>query len=63
MHESDKSLSQEQRMELFLALVEAQDGEMTVEQSRKSVAEKFAVSESQVRKIEREGLDGNWPPL
>jgi hypothetical protein len=63
MHESDKSLTQEQRMELFLALVEAQDGEMSVEQSRKATAERFAVSESQVRKIEREGLDANWPPL
>jgi hypothetical protein len=63
MSESDKPLTQEQRMELFLALVEAQDGEMSVEQSRKATAERFGVSESQVRKIEREGLDANWPPL
>jgi hypothetical protein len=63
MDESDKTLPQEQRMELFLALVEAQDGEMTVVQSRKAVAERFGVSEIQVRKIEREGLDANWPPL
>jgi hypothetical protein len=63
MNESDKSLSQEQRMELFLALVEAQDSEMSVDQSRKATAERFGVSEAQVRKIEREGLDANWPPL
>lgn len=52
-----------QRQEIFLALVEAQDREMTVEQSRKEVAERFGVSESQVRTIEREGLDKHWPPL
>ncbi len=58
-----KALSQEERMQVFLALVEAQDGETTVAQSRQAVAERFGVTEQQVRQIEREGLDGNWPPL
>ena len=58
-----KALSLEQRMEAFLALVEAQDGRMSVAESRKAVAERFGLSEQQVRQIEREGLDGNWPPL
>ena len=58
-----KTLLQEERMQVFLALVEAQDGEMTVAQSRKAVAERFGVTEQQVRQIEREGLDDNWPPL
>jgi hypothetical protein len=61
--EADKSLSLEKRMEVFLALVEAQDGKMTVPQSRKATAERFGLSEQQVRRIEREGLDGDWPPL
>jgi DNA-directed RNA polymerase specialized sigma subunit len=52
-----------QRKEIFSALVEDQDRELTVEQSRKEVAERFRVSESQVRTIEREGLDKRWPPL
>ncbi len=39
-HEA-KTLSLEERMEAFLALVEAQDGRMTVAQSRKAVAERF----------------------
>jgi hypothetical protein len=60
---AEKSLSQEQRLAIFLALVEAQDGAMTVEQSRKATAERFGVSEGQVRQIEQEGLDGNWPPM
>ncbi len=58
-----KALSLEERMQVFLALVEAQDGEMTVAQSRQAVAERFGVTEQQVRQVEREGLDGNWPPL
>jgi len=57
------SLPEERRREIFLALVEAQDHEMTVPESRQAVASRFGVSEEQVRKIEREGLDNNWPPL
>jgi hypothetical protein len=60
---AEKVLSQDERMELFRALVEAQDREMTVAQSREATARQFGVSEEQVRRIEREGLDGNWPPL
>jgi hypothetical protein len=59
----DKSLSLEQRMEVFLALVQAQDGNMSVRQSRTATAERFGLSEQQVRKVEQEGLDGEWPPL
>jgi hypothetical protein len=63
MPEPEKHLTQEQRMDLFRALVEAQDGAMTVPQSRRAVADRFGVSETQVLAIEREGLDGDWPPL
>jgi hypothetical protein len=58
-----ETLSLAQRMEVFLALVEAQDRQLSVTQSRKEVAERFDVSEQLVRQVEREGLDGNWPPL
>ena len=56
-------LSEAYRKEIFEALVDAQDHEMTVAQSLKLVAERFGVTEGQVRQIEREGLDNNWPPL
>ncbi len=56
-------IAEERRKEVFLALVEAQDHEMEVAQSRKLVAQRFDVSELQVRQIEREGLDCGWPPL
>ena len=44
-------------------MVEAQDGGMAVAASRAAVAGRFAVSEAEVRDIEREGLAGGWPPL
>ena len=51
------------KKEIFEALVIAQDGGMTFAQSHKFVGEKFEVNESQIRRIEREGLDKQWPPL
>jgi hypothetical protein len=50
-------------MEVFRALVEAQDGELSVAQSREMVSRRFDLSEMEVRMIEREGLDRQWPPL
>lgn len=57
------TLTEPRRKEIFLALVEAQDHEVGVAQSRKLIAERFQISESQVRDIEREGIDQQWPPL
>ena len=59
----DKPPPEPRRKEIFLALVEAQDRGMSPAASRKAVAERFGVSEGQVRQIEREGLDNDWPPL
>jgi sigma-70-like protein len=56
-------LSEDRRKEIFLAVVDAQDHDMDVAQSRRLAAQRFGVSESQVRQIEREGLDRLWPPL
>jgi hypothetical protein len=51
------------RKTVFLALVEAQDNGIDVVQSRKLMIERFSVTEAQLREIEREGLDREWPPL
>ncbi len=52
------------RKEIFLALVELQDeGGVSVAQSRRKIAERFGVNEFQIRLIESEGLEGQWPPL
>jgi hypothetical protein len=61
--EADKPLSPEQRKAVFLALVEAQDGGMNVLRSRKAIAERFGLTDRQVRWIEQEGLECQWPPL
>jgi hypothetical protein len=59
----DEPLSEARRKEIFLALVEAQDRALSVPQSRKVIAEQFGISEQDVRRIEAEGLEGQWPPL
>jgi hypothetical protein len=56
-------MPEDRRKEIFLALVDAQDQDMTVAQSRKVIAERFGITEAQVREIEREGLDNDWSPL
>ena len=56
-------LAEEERKEIFHALVDAQDHRLSVADSRKVIAQKFGVSERQLRQIEREGLDKEWPPL
>ena len=59
-----EQLSEARRREIFLALVDAQDHEMGVAQSRSFVVQQqFNVSENRVRQIEREGMDNKWPPL
>jgi hypothetical protein len=61
--QGDQQLSEDHRKEVFLALVDAQDHEISVPQSRKLMAQRFGLTESQVRQIEREGLELQWPPL
>lgn len=63
MPEQKEALPEERRKEIFLALVQAQDNDMTVSQSRRIVASRFGVTENAIVQIEREGLDQQWPPL
>ena len=60
---TDEILSLERRQDVFAALVNAEDNGVPVRQSRKLISERFGICEGQVRLIEREGLDNNWPPL
>jgi hypothetical protein len=60
---ADRKLSKDRRMEVFKALVEAQDGKMGVVRSRKEVAQQFGLSDRQLKQVEQEGVDGDWPPL
>jgi hypothetical protein len=60
VHGGEEHLPEERRKAICVALVDAQDHEVPVAESRKLVAERFGVSEGQVRQIEREGLDRDW---
>jgi hypothetical protein len=61
--EPAETIPADQRRAIFQAVVEAQDGGMTVDDSRVDTAERFGVTVDQVRAIEREGLGNQWPPL
>jgi hypothetical protein len=59
-----KRLTLQQRREIFSSLVATQDqGLMSVAESRKHVIEQFKITDIQLRQIEEEGLDKEWPPL
>ena len=59
----EMTVPEDRRREIFRTLVEAQDQAMSVAQSKKVIATQFGIDEYQMRRIEREGLDGDWPPL
>jgi hypothetical protein len=59
-----KRLTTQQKKEIFHALVSTQDlGLMTVSESVQHVAKQFEITEAQLRQIEDEGIDAEWPPL
>jgi hypothetical protein len=59
-----KRLTTQQRQEIFRALVTTQDlGLMTVPESIQHVVKQFEITEAQLRQIEDEGIDKEWPPL
>lgn len=62
-HQVEELLPEPRRKEIFLALVETQDQAVGVVRSRQLIAHRFGVSEDQIRRIEQEGLDHEWPPL
>ncbi len=57
------TLTDEQRQAVFLFLIEAQDAGASVAKSRNDAARQFSITEEQVKNIEREGIDAQWPPL
>jgi hypothetical protein len=60
---AEPPLTEEQRREAFKILIVGQDYGMSVEASRKMVAEKFGLDAGQVLQIEQEGRAAGWPPL
>jgi hypothetical protein len=59
-----KRLTLQQRRDIFHTLVTTQDlGLMSVAQSREHVTKQFDITDAQLRQIEEEGLEKEWPPL
>jgi hypothetical protein len=58
-----KRLTMPQRQEIFHFLVMTQDVVHNVRKSYQVVTEKFEINDKQLREIEDEGLDKEWPPL
>jgi hypothetical protein len=61
--EADQFLPRAERKAIFQALVQAQDAGASVAQSLKEIAQRFGITEQQVKRIEQEGIDCQWPPL
>ena len=59
-----KRLTVGQKKEIFNALVVMQDqGDVSVADSKKRIMEQFHVTENQLRQIQEEGIEKEWPPL
>ena len=56
-------LPESRRKEVFRLLVVAQDYSMSVAETREMARDLFGLVETQVVRIEQEGLDSDWPPL
>ncbi len=53
-----------QRQNIFKSLVDLQDRhQMTVHDTITQVSEQYGITELQLRKIQDEGIEAEWPPL
>ncbi len=61
---SAKRLTIQQRREIFHTLVLTQDeGQMSVPESLQHVIKQYEITETQLRQIQDEGIEKEWPPL
>lgn len=62
---ASRRLNIQQRKEIFYDLVDTQDSlvPMDVRKSYEIVTQKHSITISQLRQIENEGLEKQWPPL
>ena len=62
-HAGGDRAAEARRKAIFRLLVLGHDHAMSVAESRAMVRDRFGVSDDAVRRIEREGIAGGWPPL
>ena len=61
---ASRRLTVQQRKEIFRALVSTQDeGRMSVADSFRHVSKEFDITDTQLRQIQDEGIEKEWPPL
>ncbi len=60
---TSKRLNEQERKAIFRALVIAQDELHNVRESYTKVSEHYEISPEQLRLIEDEGVENEWPPL
>jgi hypothetical protein len=60
---ANKRLTLQQRRDIFRDLVATQDMGAAVRRSYQIVTERFEITDAQLRQIEDEGLEKQWPPL
>jgi hypothetical protein len=54
----------ERRKQIFLDLVQTQAADnISVAEARRRVAQQYGITEAEVRAIEEEGVQHEWPPL
>lgn len=58
-----KRLTLQQRRDIFKDLVATQDLGTAVRRSYEIVTERHEISDAQLKQIEEEGLEKEWPPL
>jgi hypothetical protein len=58
-----KRLTLQQRRDIFRDLVATQDLGMPVRRSYQIITEKYELTDAQLKQIEDEGLEKEWPPL
>jgi hypothetical protein len=58
-----RRLTKQQKRDIFRELVSVQDSGNPVRRSRELMMEKFEISDNQLKEIEDEGLEEQWPPL
>jgi hypothetical protein len=59
-----KRLTVQQKKEIFRTLVNTQDlGLMSVTESLQHVAQQYQITDAQIRQLQDEGIEKEWPPL
>ena len=63
LKEVEAGMEETDRKEVFRTLVDLQDRGCQFEDSHDQAAARYGITRTELRRIEREGIDKQWPPL